>query len=99
MLRDGSKYNNELRNLQSFANEVTEKEKRRKRLKAMEEQMVDDIIEEDRKFKATLDEIIKKYEIKIDLASLEQERAKHVRKDLKKIKIDKRSKIIAKIES
>lgn len=98
MLRNGSKYSNELRHLQSFAKEVTEKEKYRKRLKAMEEQMVDDIIEEDKKFKANLDEIIKKYDIKIDLASFKEERAKHSKKDFTKIKIEKRNKIIAKIE-
>ena len=99
MVKDGGKYNNELRNLQSFANEVLEKEKQRQRLKAMEAQLVDDIIEEDRKFKKALDELIKKYEIKIDLNALEEQRAKHAKKDLRKIKIEKRNKLIARIES
>lgn len=60
--------------------------------------MVDDIMEEDRKFRKTLDELIKKHDIKIDLDALEQERARHAKKDLRKIKIEKRNKLIARIE-
>jgi hypothetical protein len=43
----------------------------------METKMVDDVIEENQKYRKTLDEIIKTFNIKIDLAQLERERDKH----------------------
>lgn len=45
----------------------------------MKTEMLDDVIEENQKFKKILDEIIQKYDIKIDLAKLERERDKHLR--------------------
>ena len=64
----------------------------------MQAQMVDDILEDDRKFRKALEDLISKYHIKIDLAQLEREREKHAKKDLKKIKLEKRMKLIANIE-
>ena len=77
MLKNSKKYSNDLRTLQSFANEVKENDRKMKRLSTMETKMVDDVIEENQKFKKTLDEIIKTYNIKIDLAQLQKERDKH----------------------
>lgn len=43
----------------------------------METKMVDDVIEENQKYRKTLDEIIETFNIKIDLVQLERERDKH----------------------
>lgn len=55
MLKNSKKYYNDLRTLQSFTDEVKENERQMKRLCTMETKMVDDVIEENQKYRKTLD--------------------------------------------
>jgi uncharacterized Fe-S cluster-containing MiaB family protein len=52
---------------------VVETEKRRNRMKTMQSAIVDDVLENDRKFRKQLKKIIDIYNIKIDLSVLEEE--------------------------
>jgi uncharacterized Fe-S cluster-containing MiaB family protein len=52
---------------------VVETEKRRNRIKTMQSAIVDDVLENDRKFRKQLKKIIDFYNIKIDLSVLEEE--------------------------
>jgi uncharacterized Fe-S cluster-containing MiaB family protein len=52
---------------------VVETEKRRNRMKTMQSAIVDDVLENDRKFRKQLKKIIDFYNIKIDLSVLEEE--------------------------
>jgi uncharacterized Fe-S cluster-containing MiaB family protein len=52
---------------------VVQTEKRRNRMKTMQSAIVDDVLENDRKFRKQLKKIIDFYNIKIDLSVLEEE--------------------------
>lgn len=73
MQKHNQKYKNEFRNLQQFADEVIETEKRRNRMKTMQSAIVDDVLENERKFREQLTNIIDYYNIKVDLSVLEEE--------------------------
>lgn len=72
MHKHNLKYKNEFRNLQQFADEVVETEKRRNRIKTMQAAIVDDVLENERKFREQLSKIIDYYNIKVDLSVLEE---------------------------
>ena len=89
MQKHNHKYKNEFRNLQQFADEVIETEKRRNRIKTMQSAIVDDVLENERKFREQLTKIIDYYNIKVDLSVLEEETKcgkMTVKQNMKKIK-------------